>query len=66
MAKEMQSVQGYVSTWRSNGAMNGLWRTEVEAETHAHLSKHAFAWPQIQEEPSRERADGRFVKSFPL
>ena len=66
MAREMQSVQGYVSTWRSNGAMYALKSKDVEAETHDHLRAHAFAWPQIYEEPSRERSDGRFVKAFPL
>ena len=66
MAKEMQSVQGYVSTWRSNGAMNVMRSKNVEADTHAHLRDHAFAWPQIHEERSRERSDGRFVTAFPL
>ena len=66
IAREMQSVQGYVSTWRSNGAMNALKSKDVEAETRAHVGAHAFAWPQILEQPSRERSDGRFVKAFPL
>merc|ERR1712115_395050 len=66
IAKEMQSVQGYVSTWRSHGAMSGLVAKDVETETHKHLQSHSFSWPQIQEEPSRERSDGRFVKAFPL
>ena len=46
--------------------MNAQQQKHVEDATHAHVGSHAFAWPQIQEQPSRERADGRFVKAFPL
>ena len=60
IAKEMHAVQGYVSTWRSSATMNAQQQKNVEDATHAHVGSHAFAWPQIQEQPSRERADGRF------
>ena len=66
IAREMQAVQGYVSTWRSSAAMNALKPKDVEAETREHLGSHAFAWPQILEHATSGRADGRFVKAFPL
>ena len=46
--------------------MNALKPRNVEAETREHLGTHAFAWPQILEHATSGRADGRFVKAFPL
>ena len=38
----------------------------METDTHEHVKSHVFSWPQMQEQPTRERADGRFVNTFPL
>ena len=66
LAKEMQSVQGYVQTWRSTAALPKGRPGEVVEETAAHVAKDVFAWPSVDETPTPERADGRFVKAFPL
>ena len=62
----MQSVEGYVSTWRASGVMGATPHKNVESSTRDSVESQVFAWPQIQEEATRERADGRFVKAFPL
>ena len=59
-------MEGYVSTWRASGVMGATPHKNVESDTRGHLQSQVFAWPQIQDEPTRERADGRFVKAFPL
>ena len=46
--------------------MNALKPKDVEAHTREHVGAHAFAWPQILDHPTSGRADGRFVKAFPL
>ena len=66
IAQEIQSVQGYVSTWRTSGVMGAVPMKNVDTDTRDHVKSHVFSWPQIQEQPTRERADGRFVKAFPL
>ena len=66
LAKEIQSVQGYVRTWRSAATMHVSAPGTVPEETAAHVAKDVFAWPSVDEAPTPERADGRFVKAFPL
>ena len=46
--------------------MQGLVPKQVEEATQEHLQDTIFPWPRILEEPTPERADGRFVKAFPL
>ena len=66
IAQEIQSVEGYASTWRASGVMGAIPTQNVEQNTREHVKTHLHAWPRILEEPTRERADGRFVKAFPL
>ena len=66
IAQEIQSVEGYVSTWRASGVMGAVPAKNMEVDTHDHVKAQVFPWPQIQEQPTKERADGRFVKAFPL
>ena len=66
IAQEMQSVQGYVNTWRTGGVMTDLPKANIERGTREHVATHLFPWPQILDEPTKERSDGRFVKAFPL
>ena len=66
IAQEIQSVEGYASIWRASGVMGAVPTQNVEENTRDHVKTHLHAWPRILEEPTRERADGRFVKAFPL
>ena len=38
----------------------------ADEERREQVKTHLHAWPRILEEPTKERADGRFVKAFPL
>ena len=51
LAKEMQSVQGYVQTWRSTAALPKGRPGEVVEETAAHVAKDVFAWPSVMKRP---------------
>ena len=66
IAQELQSVEGYASTWRTSGVMGAVPTRNVEESTREQVKTHLHARPRILEEPTRERADGRFVKAFPL
>ena len=46
--------------------MVGAAPQNVAEATQRSVTEHMFPWPRIEETPTPERADGRFVKSFPL
>jgi hypothetical protein len=66
LAAEVDAVRGYVRAWRGTGAVLAADTQHVAEELRARLADVVHAWPPIAEDPMGERADGRFVKAFPL
>ena len=66
VAVEVDCVRGYVRTWRGTGAVGAREPTNVADTLREHVADVVHPWPSISEEPHPERADGRFVKAFPL
>ena len=66
IAEESATVQAHASTWRTSTTLDKPPSLEVEDTTLLRVAETVFPWPHILSEPTREKDDARFVKSFPL
>ena len=66
ISQELHAVQSYSRLLHGRGVMQSAPPKNVEESTQQRVREEVFPWPQIQEQATPERADGRFAKSFPL
>ena len=66
IAEESAMVQAYLSVWKSSGTVSQPGATQVEANLSHALETVVYPWPEIKNDPTPERNEGRFAKAFPL
>ena len=66
IAVEVDCVRGFVRSWRGTGVVGAVEPQHVAESLRGQVGDIVYPWPSIAEEPIGERADGRFVKAFPL
>ena len=64
--EEVAQLQAYCKIWQSSAGYVKNGERSIGSELKERVTDVVHPWPQIQNNPTGYREDGRFAKSFPL